>query len=193
MLRRELANRAATDKSEQLKKFCSLTPGILKKQSSLKVVVDRLKTEDVLSTLDSSSVLFALLSLQFGTLKSEYYDTKTQNDIFFVEESGKMECFRFVVAFEVDGITKVLAEQPIFPTEQTFSSLRSGVEELSNTELHYGLEILKMMDSYEGITCGKLTGRRTIIDASSICSLGCYTYCSDSIVALAINGIPIHN
>lgn len=130
--------------------------------------------------------------MSLGSLKSEYCDSKTQNDIFFVENSGKMECYRFVVAFEVDGLKKVLAE-PIRSTEERFLSLRTGVEELADTDLHYGLTVLKMMDSYEGITCGRLTGERSIIPASSIHSIACYTYSDDSIIALAINGIAVHN
>ncbi|CAP24400.2 Protein CBG03509 [Caenorhabditis briggsae] len=170
-VRRELMVRVDQDDSESFRDFLSLVPNIKKKKAYGRNVINSLKPED--SIVNGCSLLYSQLFLPLGTLKSEYWDTNSTGDIFFVKTNGQSLCYRFIAAPLIDGDLDILAEY-IIETDNSFSSLKRKVETLTGKSYQHGRNILEMLCRYEGVKVGKLSGKRHILKTSTITSIGCY-------------------
>ncbi|UMM30603.1 hypothetical protein L5515_012409 [Caenorhabditis briggsae] len=147
-VRRELMVRVDQDDSESFRDFLSLVPNIKKKKAYGRNVINSLKPED--SIVNGCSLLYSQLFLPLGTLKSEYWDTNSTDDIFFVKTNGQSLCYRFIAAPLIDGDLDILAEY-IIETDNSFSSLKRKVETLTGESYQHGRNILEMLCRYEGV------------------------------------------
>ncbi|KAF1769092.1 hypothetical protein GCK72_000905 [Caenorhabditis remanei] len=193
-IRREVSRRFADNASPSLKKFLTFTKGLTPQQVYYKNVIS-CQLENVDEPYGDGNTLYGSLSLPCGKLKSEYYESSTKDDVFFaVKEGGHLECFRFVAAMVDAGEIKILAEpfNEINVANQ-FPSLSKALQELDNTDLYYGQEVIRMLKEFEGVKFCQLSERRVFVPVKSVISLGSYIDCGDGLCVFAVNGTMIHN
>ena len=193
-IRREISRRFAENPSPSLKKFLTFTKGLTPQQVYYNNVIS-CQLENIDEPYGDGNTLYGSLSLPCGKLKSEYYESSTKDDVFFaVKEGGHLECFRFVAAMVDAGEIKILAEpfNEINVANQ-FPSLSKALQELDNTDLYYGQEVIRMLKEFEGVKFCQLSERRVFVPLKSVISLGSYIDCGDGLCVFAVNGTMIHN
>ncbi|EGT39855.1 hypothetical protein CAEBREN_06255 [Caenorhabditis brenneri] len=194
-MRREVIERSKRNNtSKRFQMFLSATKGIAPFKYSYDRPIRFLKNEDILEEMDSEDVFFASLSISAGNLRSEYYEKNSRDDVFFAKGRDRSGCYRFVAFCPRDKGPFVLAEKLLeLPEMQQYISFHESIGKLCGTDLYYGLEVMKMLRSFEGVTYCKRSGKRRMIDFRTIKSIASYIDCGDAFFVISCNGTHVHN
>ena len=150
--------------------------------------------EDLAHVSDREATLFGRLSLGIGTLTSNYSDRKTKDDMFFAETIEGKKCFRFVAAIVKNFVTGVRAEPINSVTEsERFARFGQVYDNMDSNNLYYASEVHRIIKEYDGMQCGRLSGRRTVISVESIKGISCYINSDTYTIFIQANGALLHN
>lgn len=194
-MRREVVERSKRkNTSKRFQMFLSATKGLVPFKNSYYRPICSLKKDDILEGMEAGDIFFSALNISAGNLRSEYYEKHTRDDIFFAKGRDRSGCYRFVAYCPREIGPYVLAEKLIEISEiHQYHSFNQSIQKLSGTDLYFGLEVLKMLRSFGGVSYCKRSGERKMLDFRTIKSIASYIDCNDAILVVSCNGTHVHN
>ncbi|EFO90978.1 hypothetical protein CRE_27834 [Caenorhabditis remanei] len=193
-VRREIARRASKFPSAKLRKFISLTPDLIPQNTSWSGEITRLGPLDLALIQEPDTIFFGKIHLGIGNLTSKHSSIHTSDDMFFASWGNEHKCYRFVAALVRNELEGILAEpvEEVYLDEK-FRSFQNLSEVVFGTDLYYTKETVNVLKSYEGMQCGRLSGRRVILPKESVVGVACCFPSTNYTIFVQANGALLHN